>query len=253
MDLDLKVWKELAIEKQMLMRTVTDALSLSPEASEAEIKEGITNGVKLIAEAQVTLNRLKSENKVAVADIQKRLDLVQSELTEARGIIETLKAEQGELEARLKVTREAGQAEALSLKTQLENRTRELKKINSILGDSPENAAKKIKALNKKKFDATEAQQRAERDLKNVKKEKRDLEQELEAEKAKVEKLEKDYEELQASNKGDGDADESVGLETKADAGTSDEQGDANTGKKAGKKPAKKKPGKAGKGAVEAA
>lgn len=148
MDLDLKVWKELAIEKQMLMRAVTDSLGLKPEASEAEIKEGILTGVKQIADAQVTLARLNSEHKVAMSDIKKQLDLVQSELTETKGIIIKLNEEKDDLENRLKATREAGQAEALSLKTQLESKTRELKKINSILGDTPENAAKKIKALN---------------------------------------------------------------------------------------------------------
>jgi hypothetical protein len=36
-DIQLKVWKELAISKQMLMRMATDVLKLDPECTQEEL------------------------------------------------------------------------------------------------------------------------------------------------------------------------------------------------------------------------
>jgi hypothetical protein len=39
--LDLKVWKELAIKKQILIKAATDALGLDPECSEEELRAAL--------------------------------------------------------------------------------------------------------------------------------------------------------------------------------------------------------------------
>ena len=40
-DLQLKVWKELAISKQILMRAATEALKLDPECTQEELKDAL--------------------------------------------------------------------------------------------------------------------------------------------------------------------------------------------------------------------
>lgn len=51
--IDIDVWKEIAISKQMLMRTASDALGLDPECSEEELKAALEDGLKQIADADV--------------------------------------------------------------------------------------------------------------------------------------------------------------------------------------------------------
>lgn len=223
MDLDLKVWKELAIKKQMLMRTVTDLLGLDAEASEEDIEAGIKKGVQQIADSAAIIAKMESDHKLAIAELQEKLEETTRSLSAAEATIATLEANQESLQNSFNAAKEANAAEVQGLKSKLDAKTRELKAVNTILGDTPENAAKKMKALNKKKHDATESAKRAERDLKNVTKEKRALQQELDAEKAKNEKLLKDAEgEMPA---GDETADENI---------------PAENGKKAGKKVGKK-------------
>ena len=43
-DIQLKVWKDLAISKQILMGAATDALGLDAECSTEELKEALDRG-----------------------------------------------------------------------------------------------------------------------------------------------------------------------------------------------------------------
>ena len=205
MELDLKIWKELAIKKQMLMRAVTDALGLSPEASEEEIEAGIRKGVKQIADTAAIVAKLASDHRLATGELQHKLEQAKGWLATAEARIADLAAEKDSLQNSFNAARDASAVEALNLKSQLEIKTRELKGINSVLGDSPENVAKKMKALNKKKHDATESYKRAETDLKNVTKEKRVLQQALDAEKEKTETLTKEVEAQKAATEESGE------------------------------------------------
>ena len=128
MELDVKIWKELAIKKQMLMRTVTDSLGLDPDAPDDELKEGILKGVQQIAETETTIAKLESKHRVALADLQEQLKKVQEHLSGAETAIEELKVEKSQLENTVAANRDANLAEVQGLKSQLEAKSKELKK-----------------------------------------------------------------------------------------------------------------------------
>ena len=58
-DLQLKVWKELAISKQILMRAAAEALKLDPECTQDELKEALEGALKKVAKADSDLFNAK--------------------------------------------------------------------------------------------------------------------------------------------------------------------------------------------------
>jgi septal ring factor EnvC (AmiA/AmiB activator) len=207
LELDIKVWKELAIEKQMLMSAVTEALGLDDKASEEEIRNGILAGVEKIAKTESIIAAMRAEHEAAATALEEKLASECDKRSQFEQEVARLSEDLAALESKLEAVRVANQTETQNLKTQLETKNRELKNINNVLGDSPANTAKRMKSLNKKKHDETEARKRAESELKNVQKEVRSLKQEVESQKAKIEALEADSESdsESTSEKKDGD------------------------------------------------
>ena len=66
-DVQLKVWKDLAVSKQMLMGAATDALGLDAECSSAELKEALEKAIKRAREADsnITQTREKADKEIA--------------------------------------------------------------------------------------------------------------------------------------------------------------------------------------------
>ncbi|MEJ6592454.1 MAG: hypothetical protein QNL99_10790 [SAR86 cluster bacterium] len=194
----LDVWKELAIHNQMLIHTVTEALSLDPDCADEELKAALDAGVKRIQDAQTLVSAGEEKNKLAIADIEKKRLVTENARLRLEAEFKELTAEKEKVDALLETTKKSAADESTKLKTQLEEKTKALKTINTQLGDTPQNVTKKLKALNKKKFDETTARQRAEEELKVVKKAKSDLTKEAKADSAKIEKLIEGYKALQA-------------------------------------------------------
>lgn len=194
----LDVWKELAIHNQMLIHTVTEALSLDPDCADEELKAALDAGVKRIQDAQTLVSAGEEKNKLAIADIEKKRLVTENARLRLEAEFKELTAEKEKVDALLETTKKSAADESTKLKTQLEEKTKALKTINTQLGDTPKNVTKKLKALNKKKFDETTARQRAEEELKVVKKAKSDLTKEAKADSAKIEKLIEGYKALQA-------------------------------------------------------
>ena len=190
MDTDLKIWKELAIEKQILMKTVTEGLGLPEDASEEEIRAGILAGVEQIKSTEATISALRAEHASATTEIEQKLESERKSRELADQHVLELKQTVEKLEATLDATSKSNQAEVAQLKSQVDAKNKELKNINNLLGDSPANMAKKMKSLNKKKFDESEARKRAEAELKNVQKELRESKKEIETQKARLDELE---------------------------------------------------------------
>jgi chromosome segregation ATPase len=172
---DIDIWKELAIGKQILLRTVTDALDLNPESGEEELKIALEKGVKQITTAESTVSAAKKENEAALSSMEARLKVSEGIRLEHELTIGELKAQKAATEALLDTTRKSNELELKKATTQLEEKKKQLKAINVALADTPENVVKKIKTLNKKKFDEASARKRLEDELRNLKKEKREM------------------------------------------------------------------------------
>jgi len=59
-ELQLKVWKELAISKQVMMRTAAEALKLDPECTPEELKQALDGALKKVAAADASVVAAKS-------------------------------------------------------------------------------------------------------------------------------------------------------------------------------------------------
>ena len=83
-DLQLKVWKDLAISKQILMRAATEALKLDPECSQEELKETLEAALKKVAKADTELANAKNEAASAITALEKKLAASEQELAIAQ-------------------------------------------------------------------------------------------------------------------------------------------------------------------------
>ena len=197
--LDLKIWKELAISKQMLIRTATDALGLDPECKESELKVALEKGIQQIAEVDTIVSATKVESQNSIAAVEEKLVISEKGRIASDATIVELESQKQELEELLEATRVKNADEVKKLNQQLEEKMKALKSINTMLADSPENVVKKIKALNKKKFDESTARKRAEDETRGLKKEKQELKKQVTAHEASIknaENLAEQYREL---------------------------------------------------------
>jgi chromosome segregation ATPase len=178
-DLQLKVWKDLAISKQILMRAATDALKLDPECTQDELKAALEGALQKVAKADADLSNAKEEAKAAVAALEKKL----AESQQALGIAQKAAAEaqaahEGALQ-QLANQRTAAATELQKFKDRLAERDKALKAINTALADTPENVLKKMNTLKKQKQEEAEARRAVESALNALRTEKRQQDQKL--------------------------------------------------------------------------
>ena len=77
LELQLKVWKELAISKQVLMRTATDALKLDPNCSQDELKVALETFIRKISKADAEVVQAREQAKQAIAELEKKLAITE--------------------------------------------------------------------------------------------------------------------------------------------------------------------------------
>lgn len=191
-ELQLRVWKELAISKQVLMRAATDALKLDPNCTQQELKEALEATLKRSADAELNVSKAQEQAKLAIAGVEKQLAETKKSLASVEATLAETLASQEKLQQQLANERNNHALEAKKLKDTLAEKERALKSITTILSDTPENVAKKMKALKKQKMDEADARKKAEDALANLRKEKTKLEQSLKELQAAQEKSESD-------------------------------------------------------------
>lgn len=177
LELQLKVWKELAISKQILMRAATDSLKLDPNISQEELKLALETAIRRSNEADVKVSKAQEQAKIAVAVVEKKLADTTRSLDKAEAAYAEALANQEKLQQQLIDQRSYTANEVNKLKEQLGEKERALKAINTALSDTPENVSKKLKALKKEKMDESNARKRAEEAEATLRKDKRTLEQ----------------------------------------------------------------------------
>lgn len=198
-ELQLRVWKELAISKQILMRGATDALKLDPNCSQEELKVALEAAIKRSIEADVDVSKAQEQAKIAIAAAEKKL----ADNKRALDIAEAARAEalanQEKLQQQIVDERSNSAKEVKKLKESLAEKDRALKAINTALSDTPENVVKKLKQLKKQKMDESDARKQAEEFAATLRKDKRNLEQsvkEMQAAQDNAAKLAAQYREL---------------------------------------------------------
>jgi chromosome segregation ATPase len=176
-DLQLKVWKELAISKQILMRAATDALKLDPDCTQEELKEALEAALKKVAKADTDLFNAKEEAKVAITALEKKVAATEERLAIAEKAAAEAKAALEEAVQQMANQRAAAARELQKVKDRLIERDKSLKAINTALADTPENILKKMNTLKKQKQEEAEARRQLESALNSLRTEKRQQDQ----------------------------------------------------------------------------
>ena len=199
LELQLKVWKDLAISKQILMRTASDALGIDPDCSAEELKIVLDAAIKKSINADASISEAREQANAAIAVMEKKIAASEkaqalAEDAKAQALAAQEKAEQLTVESR-----EAQAKEMKKLKAQLADTEKTLKSINKALADTPENVVKKLKTLKKQKDEESAARKVVSNEVTSLRKEKRAQEQRITALKATLEqsgKLVEQYREL---------------------------------------------------------
>jgi colicin import membrane protein len=197
-DVQLKVWKDLAISKQILMGAATDALGLHAECTTAELKTALNEAIKRAREADITIQETRSHAEQQVGEFGERTETAERARAEAEAQVTTA------LDARLQAERQlsagkADNAEALKKsRAEVTDKQNKLKAISKALADTPENVVRKLKTLKKQKMDEAKLRTQAETRLQKMRKEKSNLEAEVETQKSTLASVSKLLEQVKA-------------------------------------------------------
>lgn len=180
LELQLKIWKELAISKQMLMRAATDALGLPAECSMDELKAALDRAIAKGADAEDRVARVEDRARGDIGKIEEELRASERARRAAEAATEEAlqakqNAEQQMAAARTAVAKDLEAAKALAAEKE-----KALKAINVALADTPKNVLKKLKELRKQKTDEAAARKRVEGEMRGLRKDKQELEQRVE-------------------------------------------------------------------------
>ena len=175
-ELQLRVWKELAVSKQLLMRGATDALKLDPNCSQEELQVALESAIKRSIEADVDVGRAQEQAKIAIEVAEKKLrDSQKAQNIAEKAAAEAL-AKQEQLQQQNADERNNAANVTKKMRDDLAEKDRALKAINSALSDTPENVLKKMKTLKKQKMDESDARKQADKTVIGLRKDKQKLE-----------------------------------------------------------------------------
>ena len=198
-DVQLKVWKDLAISKQILMGAAADALGLGAECTTAELKTALNEAIKRARDADITIQETRSHAEQQVGEFGQRAETAELARAEAeKQAAEALEARQ-QAERQLSVGK-ADNTEALKkARAEVTDKQNKLKAISKALADTPENVVRKLKTLKKQKMDEAKLRTQAEARLQKMRKEKSTLEAEVESQKSTLASVGKLLEQVKAT------------------------------------------------------
>ncbi len=187
-DVQLQVWKDLAISKQILMGAATDALGLNAECSTDELKSALDLAIQRARDADINIQQTRSHADQQIAEFKHQAESAGRARVEAEEkVAEALKARE---QAEHQLTKgKADNAEALKkARADVADKKNKLKAISKALADTPENVVRKLKTLKKQKMDEAKLRSQTESRLQSTRKEKSKLEVEVETQKALLDK-----------------------------------------------------------------
>jgi chromosome segregation ATPase len=179
LELQLKVWKELAISKQILMRSATDALKLDPNCSQDELKVALDAVIKKIAEADTSVAVARQDAKLSIAETERKLLLAEKARAVAEAASQEIRVAQESATRQIEIERANFTKEMQQMKSVVAERDKTVKAINAALADTPENVVKKLKALRKEKQDEADGRRQAETTMGTLRKEKQQTDEQL--------------------------------------------------------------------------
>lgn len=186
-ELQLKVWKDLAISKQVLMRAATDALGLDPDCGTVELKAALDVAIKKVIEADGNVKEAREQASTAVGVMEKKIKVADRTVALAEAEMAKTKDAHDNAIREIVAERAAHINEMAKGKENVIKTEEALKEIKRALADTPENVLKKMKTLKKQKADESAARKAVEASVATLRKEKRELEQKTAEAKAALE------------------------------------------------------------------
>ncbi len=194
LELQLKVWKELAISKQMLMRAATDALKLDPNCTQDELKTALEGVLKKIAKAETEAGDARAQAKITITAMENKVAASERALATAQATVTQLQTAQDNSTKQMATDRAAAAKELQKVKDRIAEQEKQLKAINTALSDTPENVIKKMNVLKKQKQEEADMRRQIEASLNTLRTEKKQQDQKA----AAGEKLAPQYRDLHA-------------------------------------------------------
>ena len=156
----LRIWKDLAISKQVLMNEAASALKLNDDFTADELREALDLAVRRAKDADfdmtATRNRASDDIGVMQGEVKK------TEKSRANAEAERDEALKGKAAAEqaLAIGRQDNADAVKKARNAVDDKQKELKAINTALADTPDNILKKLKTLKKQKLDEGNARRR---------------------------------------------------------------------------------------------
>jgi chromosome segregation ATPase len=176
-ELQLKVWKDLAISKQMLMRSAATALKLDPNCSQDELKQALDTVVQQLAESDASVRLAREQAKASIAALDEKLNATTKALNASQAEVAELTKFKENTTQQLASERTATAKEQQKLKDRIAEKEKQLKAINTALADTPENVLKKMNTLKKQKQEEADAKREVEASFQTLRKEKQEQDQ----------------------------------------------------------------------------
>jgi len=179
-DIQLQVWKDLAISKQILMGAATDALGLDSACTTDELKSAMNKAIQQAKDADITIVTTREQAEKDIAEMKQQVaDSEQARIEAEEKVAQALKVR--ETAERQLAAGRAENAEALKkARAEITDKQSKLKAISRALADTPENVVKKLKTLKKQKLEESRLRTQTETKLQASRKDKAKLEAEIE-------------------------------------------------------------------------
>lgn len=175
----LRIWKDLAISKQVLMNEAASALKLKDDFSADDLRAALDLAIKRAHDADTdmtdTRNRASEEIGLMQGEVKKTI----KSRTEAEAQRDAAISQQENAEQALATGRKDNSEGLKKAKRLVEDKQRELKAINTALADTPDNIVKKLKTLKKQKLDEATGRKSAEDANRKLKKDNKEQKEEL--------------------------------------------------------------------------
>ena len=186
-DIQLKVWKDLAISKQILMGAATEALGLDAECSTDELREALNKAISRAKDADINITNTREQTDREIAEMREKMEASDQARVEAESLIADAVSRRENAERQLAAGKQENSEAIKKARSEINEKQNQLKAISKALADSPENVIKKLKTLKKQKLDESKLKTLAETKLQKIRKEKTQLEADLEEQKTLVE------------------------------------------------------------------
>ena len=176
----LRIWKDLAISKQMLMNEAAAALKLKDDFTADDLRSALDVAIKRAKDADADMTETRNRASDEIGNMQAEVKKTLKQRAEAEKERDQALADKAAAEQALVVGRKDNADALKKAKRSVEDKQKELKAINTALADTPENILKKLRTLKKQKLDEGNARKTAEDANRKLKKENKQQKEELE-------------------------------------------------------------------------